>query len=367
MFKLLSYQVDDHNYLFFSLFRHFITETEGTSKRASIMSSSSTECISWLSVVVTECVAVLVINLVTIVVFMKNRNLRRRSLYLVLNLAVADMLVGGLSTIHLFAILSFFCNHWFYSSISLPGKTAISFLFYFGPLSSMINIAVISLERLHATFRPFRHRCTKKWVYGVTIAVVWIVAAAVSTTLVVLWKAKLLSIPYYYFWQSLNLICLFIICVSYAAIVMKMYCTANPHHHGAAGRERKLTMTLLIVTVVSLLLYLPKSIGTFLFFSTDTFTSLPFLTVFRINVAFILLYYANSLVNPLVYAIRMPDFKKSPVFHLWTSAKRKWGFSSSSHVIGITVGHVEVLTLFSLGGGGRGHIVPALTLTNYNF
>ena len=25
------------------------------------------------------------------------------------------------------------------------------------------------------------------------------------------------------------------------------------------------------------------------------------------------------------------------------------------------------LTLFSLGGGGEGHIVPALTLTNYNF
>jgi len=319
VFKLLSYQVDDHNYLFISLFRYFISETEGTSKRTSIMSFSSTECISWLSVGVTECVAVLVINLVTIVVFIKNRNLRRRNLYLVLNLAVADMLVGGLSTIHLFAILSFFCKDWYHRSISLPGKTAIVFLFHFGPLSSILNIAVISLERLHATFRPFRHRCTKKWVYGVTIAVVWIIAAAVSTTLVVLWKVKTQPKSYHYFWQLLNLICLVIICVSYAAIVMKMYCTAHPHHHGAAGRERKLTMTLLIVTVVSLLLYLPDVIGTFLFFSTDTFTSLPFLTVFRINVAFILLYYANSLVNPFVYVIRMPDFKNAlcSIFGRW--------------------------------------------------
>ena len=311
MFKFLSYQVDEHYYLFILLFKYFISGTERRSKRPSVMLFSSTECISWFSVVVTECVAVLVINLATIVVFIKNRNLRRRSLFLVLNLAVADVLVGGLSSIHLFTSLSSVCNHWFHRSISLSGKMATAFLLYFFPLSSIINIAVISLERLHATFRPFRHRCTKKWVYGVTIAVVWIVAAAVSTTIIVLRKVKIQSKSYHYFLKSLNLICLFIICVSYAAIVMKMCCTANPHHHGTAGRERKLTMTLLIVTVVSLLLYLPNVIGTFLYFATDTFTSLPPLTVFRINVAFILLYYANSFVNPLVYAIRMTDFKKA--------------------------------------------------------
>ena len=312
MFKLLSYQVDDHNYLFISLFRRFITEAEGTSKRTSIMSFSSTECISWLSVVVTECVAVLVINLVTIVVFIKNRNLRRRSLYLALNLAVADM-VGGLSIIsYLFITLSF-CNHWSYRSMSLSGEKAITFLFNFASLSSIINMAAISLERLHATFRPFSHRFIQKWVYGVTIAIVWIVVAAASITLVdIYWKGEYKI--YHYIRQSFNLICLFIIFVSYSSIVMKMHCSAHPHHHGAAGRERKLTMTLLIVTVVSLLLYLPNAISTFLFFATDTFTSLPFLTGFRISFALILLYYANSLVNPFVYAIRMPDFKKALCF-----------------------------------------------------
>ena len=68
------------------------------------MSFSSAECITWLTVCVTESVAVLVINLVTIVVFIKNRNLRKRSMYLVLNTAVADMLVGALSTIHIFVL-----------------------------------------------------------------------------------------------------------------------------------------------------------------------------------------------------------------------------------------------------------------------
>ena len=32
---------------------------------------------------------------------------------------------------------------------------------------SLLNLAVISLERVHATIRPFKHRFIKKWVNGV--------------------------------------------------------------------------------------------------------------------------------------------------------------------------------------------------------
>jgi len=53
---------------------------------------------------------------------------------------------------------------------------------------------------------------------------------------------------------------LLIICVSYTSIFIKVRCGAQPQHHGATSRERKLTMTLLIVTVVSLLLFLPHVI-----------------------------------------------------------------------------------------------------------
>ena len=61
--------------------------------------------------------------------------------------------------------------------------------------------------------------------------------------------------------------CLLIIFVSYMSIVIKVRYGAQPQHHGAANRERKLTMTLLIVTVVSLLLYLPFVIIHFLMFA----------------------------------------------------------------------------------------------------
>ena len=56
----------------------------------------------------------------------------------------------------------------------------LSFLYLWFPLTSLTNIAVISLDRMHATIRPFRHRLIKKWVYGATIAGVWVLVPMVT-------------------------------------------------------------------------------------------------------------------------------------------------------------------------------------------
>ena len=45
---------------------------------------------------------IVTLNLCTIIVFIRNRNLRKRSTYLVINLAVIDMLVGGVAVYILF-------------------------------------------------------------------------------------------------------------------------------------------------------------------------------------------------------------------------------------------------------------------------
>jgi len=87
-----------------------------------------------------------------------------------------------------------------------------------------------------------------------------------------------------------------------------MYCAAHPQHSGAASRERKLTMTLFITTLASLLMYLPFVLGTFIFLTTDLFASIPLLTTLRLNYALI---DVNSLVNPFLYAIKMPEFKRA--------------------------------------------------------
>ncbi|CAH3184497.1 unnamed protein product [Porites lobata] len=107
-------------------------------------------------------------------------------MYLVINLTIADMFVGGFSHFHPFRLLSLFSFDIVKMNLSPELNVIINFLFPWFPLTSLTNIAVISLHQMHATIRPFRHRLIKKWVYGVTIAGVWVLAAMVSTVTLIL-------------------------------------------------------------------------------------------------------------------------------------------------------------------------------------
>ena len=68
-------------------------------------------------------------------------------------------------------------------------------------------------------------------------------------------------------------------------------------------------MTLLIETVVSLLLYLPHVVFLFAIFITKSGISRSLLIHF--NYAFVFLGYANSLLNPILYVIRMPEYRSA--------------------------------------------------------
>ena len=58
----------------------------------------------------TESVTIIALNSLTVIAFCKDRNLRKRSTYLVINLAVADMLSGGISPVNLFYEVGRMCN-----------------------------------------------------------------------------------------------------------------------------------------------------------------------------------------------------------------------------------------------------------------
>ena len=77
--------------------------------------SSTSECLAWLAVFMSEAIAIVTLNIITIIVLMKNQSLRKRSMYLVINLAVADMLVGGFSEIMSFFVMGVQCNFWKYN------------------------------------------------------------------------------------------------------------------------------------------------------------------------------------------------------------------------------------------------------------
>ena len=270
---------------------------------------SSSECIIWLTVFTAESVAIVTVNLLAIILFIKNRNLRTRSMYLVISLTVADMLVGVLGggfTQFVFPQGCRLIKLNLSSEVSIPLR---SFDFFF-PIVSLTNIAVISLERFHATFRPFRHRLIKRWVYVIAITVVW--AFPVIGCVIYVVDRLYLNGYFLYVVVSFGLLCLIVTFVSYTSILFKFRFGAHPQRHCAAAlRQRKLTVTLFITTLVSLLLWLPYIIYLLVSWSTNIFNSLSPAEDSRLSLSSLFLLYANSLVNPILYTIRMPDFKKA--------------------------------------------------------
>ena len=193
-------------------------------------------------------------------------------------------------------------------------KFALLHLFSF---TSLVNLVVISLQRLHATLFPFKHRFIKKWTYGVIITVIWLTTTSRESVqrYQILLKEKGISTIYFEstLYLPFYLMSGFLICVCYILIVVKVRCSRHPYHHGAASlRERKLTGTSVIVALVSLLCYLPVMTHAFLVIVTyrgDVFFSLSLQSYFIIRMTVSLTFLANSIVNVVIYALGMPGFR----------------------------------------------------------
>ena len=274
------------------------------------------ECIPWVAVLITECLAIVILNIITIIVFVKQHQLQRRSTYLIIHLAVVDTLVGGVSgPLNLAERVPLFCDLWElpFNRLQSVGviNNPIVLLFY---LISIMNLAVISLERLHATFCPFTHRFLKKWVYGVTVGVIWVFSIFVESVPFMSYEsitsnASSVSL-YYIIRSSFCLLVLVVICTPYILIYIKVRFGAPLQHHGVANREKQLTMTLLVVTLASLLTWLPSVVLFFLVYSYQRYWErITLRSTLHISNAFGVLTLANSLVNPIMYTIRIPAFR----------------------------------------------------------
>ena len=267
---------------------------------------SASECIPWLVVLIIECMAIVILNTITVVVFVKKkRQLQRRSTYLIIHLAMVDLLVGVVSgPLQIEIGMSQFCPLWKEKTIS---SQHLSFAFvYLFSSTSLTNLTAISLERLHATFCPLRHRFVRKWVYRAIIIVIWLIPIVREVAQIFLLKIGYFEVINAYLYLPFYAVSLFVICVSYILIIIKVRCSRHPQFHSRSKRERKLTGTALIVSLVSLLCLLP---GT-MYVACIHLSSSCFMMYFHIKMAVVVLFLANSLVNPIIYALRMPGFRK---------------------------------------------------------
>jgi len=112
-----------------------------------------------------------------------------------------------------------------------------------------------------------------------------------------------------YAWVSFSAVTLVVLAVCYIIIIVNV--PNNPHsqHRGSIIKERKLSTTLLIVTGVSISTFLPWAIQNSM--PEDIKKKWHSASNVDLHKGIAVLYYANSLVNPLVYAIRMQEFRKA--------------------------------------------------------
>ena len=288
--------------------------TSNSSYEKTIAYLPELDCILWLVVGITECLAIVILNIIAIIVFVRQRQVQRRSTYLIIHLAVVDFLFGAVSApLATEEELGKYCNLWEFNLDIYYLKYPLRYLF---PLTSLGNLALIAFERAHATYRPFKHRFVKKKVYGVIIFATWLITTSMVSVQLVFYYRKGLdfatSVMNFMYFLYLS-ICLLIIFFCYVFIFIKVRCGRHRQCRGTAiSRERKLTSTLLLVTLASLLSWLPYAIFRRMSssFHYRGNSNLPLRSPYsHIEMALLMLLGANSLVNPLVYILRMPEFR----------------------------------------------------------
>ena len=123
---------------------------------------STTEYIAWQTLFDMEAFFIVTLNALTIIIYLKERSLRKRSMYLMIKQAVADVFFRP-NVFIACCFLGSICDLW---TINLPRSTPpfIVALRTVSPIASLINLGTISLER-NATSRPFKHRLIKKKIF----------------------------------------------------------------------------------------------------------------------------------------------------------------------------------------------------------
>ena len=263
---------------------------------------------AWFAAFIIQCSVIFLLNAFTLAIYTRNRHLRKHSTYLIINLTVADLLVG-LALV----LSSFFVPDKLERDLELKQTFSWqSFVYlasaYLFPVASLANISLISLERLHATLFPFRH-CLVGWrVYLTTICCSWLFSLTLSSVFSLLDLRASPAFPYVF--ASYIFLSLLILTVSYVIIISTVKNNPpSPNAGPALSKERKLTVTLFTVTVVSVLTILPWV--TWIVITHHIQSKLCHAVFLRIDYSFEVLYFFSSIVNPLIYAIRMQEFRKA--------------------------------------------------------
>ena len=270
------------------------------------MSHTSTTAVPFLCVIIEECLIIIFGNLFIMFVFWKRRNRLKRTTFLLINLTVVDLLIGlaQLTVIGTFSIAqqteAIKINS---ENIATSIQSVLSF-------ASLFSLVLISLERVCAVILPLRHRVAsaKGYICGVTFVWTAGIAVGVPTLLAVYNIIEFVHLAVVVCF--IIIVSLATICASYLAIRTRLNCRIpaidSAHNkQNAQDQKAKLARTLFVVIAVSLVSFLPNTLGYLVHSLCYECIRLP------LSYGFNIFFFANSLVNPIIYSFRMSIFRET--------------------------------------------------------
>ena len=228
-------------------------------------------------------------------------------------LAVSDLLVGLIS-IPLWIYFSY-CQQYLTCVDSQELLTFYSTVDIFTGCASVLQLTAISIERYLAITRPINHRSYSMWIYYAMIAVAWCFAFIV---------AGLFPVQQHK-WQKPYSVILFTTCfVLPALVILTIYAIIFQTAKGTsrarvqpAGtsqspvqKEAKIAATIAVITGLFVIAWLPFFVLNMI--AEFCFPCLPpYPDILRLVRFVKWMHYSNSMVNPLVYAYRNVEMRKT--------------------------------------------------------
>ena len=265
------------------------------------MSTNETKNI-WFAVWLTEFLLMFIINAFTLIILARTLQLRKRSTYLIINLTVADLLIAAVSGPEML---------WFLKTEKTPEHGLRAFHLIISDvcwIASLGNLVLISLERLHATLYPFRHYCLLgKRIYYKIIIFSWLGALTLACVPHII-RMNDSALADRYPWIIYVVLTLAVLTTSYVIIISKFIRRPRVQQLGAVmSAERKLSVTLFIVSATSVLTLLPWVIILCISIISDRYLWIKFTPTKIASTC----YHLNSILNPVIYAIRLPEFRRA--------------------------------------------------------
>ena len=271
-------------------------------------------------------------NLITIVIFLKQK-LRKRPHFLLISLAIADLMVGTFA-VPLFIAVGIFTT----KSLLILTFQCVDI---FTGVLSIFTLASISLERMHAVLWPLRHRTLTSRFYTCVIGIPWIVAHLGILARVLF---------HFYIMSKLAFVVIIIVsltspllftCVAYSLIWRKQKTRPHLARQALARQAHQddcLTKTLFIVSGSFVVTWLPFHIINIIATFCTPCQGWPFVVFHLMK----LLQFGSSFVNFVIYPFRIVEYKEA-LFKMFlyclcsskaprkqTSSDRTSGKSSSS-------------------------------------